>query len=316
MNSSTKQHIAYGIIIVLVVSGLLYYQNHAVTNLEADFNLKLSSLSSQLDKLTTLLSSEVLRLEQKDVELVQNITGLGKSLTEREEEIKSLTGELGQLKVESAQQISELEENIQKLKIENQDFSAIIDDIVKAVVSVKTNVGSGSGFIVDLDGYIVTNYHVVQGATAAIILTNDGGRHSVRSVGYDEAADIAVLKIDASGLSRLKWGDSGKVKIGEKVIAVGSPGGLDFSVTQGIVSAFRTSKGNNYVQIDVPINPGNSGGPLVTIAGEAVGVNSLKISGFEGVGFAIASNQVKDIVDPIIDQDEELLAQIEAQQQG
>ena len=94
------------------------------------------------------------------------------------------------------------------------------------------------------------------------------------------------------------------------MIAVGSPGGLDFTVTQGIISAKRQNDGNSYIQIDVPINPGNSGGALVTIEGKVAGVNSLKLAGFEGVGFALASNQVQEIIEPMIAADKARVAQL------
>lgn len=216
-------------------------------------------------------------------------------------EIEGLTGELGELKIESQKQLSSLEEQISGLKSEFKDFSEVIDEVLPSVVSVKTNIGVGSGFIIDSGGYIVTNYHVINGASAASVITSEGGAYAVSLVGTDINADIALLKIDASGLKKLSFGNSDNVKVGEKVIAVGNPGGLDFSVTQGIVSAVNRedSRGNLYIQIDVPINPGNSGGPLINTEGQVIGVNTLKLAGFEGVGFALASNNVEDVVDDL-----------------
>ena len=120
--------------------------------------------------------------------------------------------------------------------------------------------------------------------------------------GYDNNADIAVLKIDASDLRALKFGDSDEVKVGEKVIAAGNPAGLSFTVTEGIVSAFRTFNNVNYIQTDVPINPGNSGGPLINTKGEIIGINNFKVGGFEGLGFAISSSNVRSVVNKIIDE--------------
>ncbi|MEK6901521.1 MAG: trypsin-like peptidase domain-containing protein, partial [Nanoarchaeota archaeon] len=102
----------------------------------------------------------------------------------------------------------------------------------------------------------------------------------------------------------LRFGNSHNAKVGEKVIAIGNPGGLDFSVTQGIISATnrQDSNGNQYIQIDVPINPGNSGGPLINAEGKVLGVNTLKLVGFEGLGFALASSYVDDIITTIIEE--------------
>jgi serine protease Do len=220
-------------------------------------------------------------------------------------EIKSLTGDLDQVKFDNKKQLGELEEKLSGLKAEFSDFSSVIENSVPAIVSVRTNVGLGSGFIVHGDGYIVTNYHVIEGATAASVIDSELESHAVRLVGFDANADVAVLKIEGRRLPRLSWGNSGDVKVGEKVIAVGNPGGLEFTVTQGIVSAIKRSdaRGRDLIQIDVPINPGNSGGPLINTKGRVVGVNTLKIAGFEGVGFALASDYVENIVDAIIDED-------------
>ena len=175
--------------------------------------------------------------------------------------------------------------------------------MIKSVVSIKTENSVGSGFIVDSRGYIVTNYHVIQDKNSLNVMGVDGSTRSARVVGFDGSADIAVLKIEGT-YDKLDFADSNSIAIGEKVIALGSPAGFDFSVTEGIVSATnRVSNGIKYIQTDVPINPGNSGGPLVNKAGLVVGVNTLKISGFEGIGFAIASNDVKVIADRLISQD-------------
>ena len=120
-------------------------------------------------------------------------------------------------------------------------------------------------------------------------------------MGYDSSADIAVLKINAPDLASLGFGNSDDVKVGEKVIAAGNPAGLAFTVTEGIVSATRTdTNGIKYIQTDVPINPGNSGGPLINVKAEVIGINNFKIGGFEGLGFAIASNDVSNVVNKII----------------
>ncbi|MEJ2590358.1 MAG: DegQ family serine endoprotease [Candidatus Thiodiazotropha sp.] len=152
----------------------------------------------------------------------------------------------------------------------------------------------GSGFIISDDGYILTNYHVVDGADQVIVRTNDRKEYVAKVVGKDKRSDIALLKIDAKNLKAVKIGDSKDLKVGEWVLAIGSPFGFDHSVTAGIVSAKgRSLPSENYVpfiQTDVAINPGNSGGPLFNLDGEVVGINSQIYSrsgGFMGLSFAI-----------------------------
>ena len=154
--------------------------------------------------------------------------------------------------------------------------------------------GAGSGFIVSPDGYILTNGHVVQGASQVTVRLVDQREFKARVVGTDERTDIAVLKIAASGLPVVRFGDPAKLQPGQWVLAIGSPFGFENSVTAGIVSAMgRSLPTENYVpfiQTDVAVNPGNSGGPLFNLQGEVVGINSQIFSrtgGFMGVSFAI-----------------------------
>jgi serine protease Do len=160
----------------------------------------------------------------------------------------------------------------------------------------------GSGFIISADGYILTNYHVVDGADQIIVRINDRREYEAKVVGKDERSDIALLKIDAKGLPAVKIGDSKDLKVGEWVLAIGSPFGFDHSVTAGIVSAKgRNLPSENYVpfiQTDVAINPGNSGGPLFNLDGEVVGINSQIYSrsgGFMGLSFAIPIDVAMDV---------------------
>ncbi|HZT00770.1 MAG TPA: DegQ family serine endoprotease [Steroidobacteraceae bacterium] len=154
--------------------------------------------------------------------------------------------------------------------------------------------GAGSGFIVSPDGYVLTNGHVVEGASQVTVRLVDQREFRARVVGTDERTDIAVLKIAASGLPVVRFGDPSKLRPGEWVLAIGSPFGFDNSATAGIVSAIgRSLPAENYVpfiQTDVAVNPGNSGGPLFNLQGEVVGINSQIFSrtgGFMGVSFAI-----------------------------
>ena len=156
---------------------------------------------------------------------------------------------------------------------------------------------SGSGFVISNDGYILTNHHVVDQATEIQVLFSDRSEYQATIIGSDRRSDLALLKIEAKGLDALKFANSDKVKVGDWVLAIGSPFGLDYSVTAGIVSAkgrsLPTEQGENYVpfiQTDVAINPGNSGGPLFNLDGRVVGINSQIFSrsgGSLGLSFSI-----------------------------
>ncbi|MGE5327974.1 MAG: S1C family serine protease [Deltaproteobacteria bacterium] len=173
--------------------------------------------------------------------------------------------------------------------------------------------GIGSGIIVDPNGYILTNHHVAGGKNKRIIVTLSGG-DSVDGVTLwsDSVIDLAVVKINVSGLPAAKLGDSGMLRVGEPAIAVGNPLGLQFqkTVTSGIVSALNrtveisTEQGINYmedlIQTDASINPGNSGGPLMNSKGEVIGINTIKVTAAEGIGFAIPINIAKPIVNSFI----------------
>ena len=172
--------------------------------------------------------------------------------------------------------------------------------------------GIGSGVIISPDGYIVTNDHVIDGATNIKVTLNDRRILSAKLVGTDKLTDIAVIKVDATGLPAIAWGDSTALKPGQTVLAFGSPfGSLQFSVTRGIVSAvdrqnpYRDDarKPGGYIQTDAAINPGNSGGALVNAHGELVGINQFIISNsgsFEGAGFAIPAQIVRHAANEII----------------
>jgi serine protease Do len=163
--------------------------------------------------------------------------------------------------------------------------------------------GVGSGFIIDSDGYVVTNNHVISGADSITVRMNDDRQYDAEVIGYDEKTDLALLKIDAEDLVVSTLGDSDTTRVGDWVVAIGNPFGLGGTATAGIVSArgrdIRSGPYDDYMQIDAPINRGNSGGPVFNIAGEVVGVNTAIISpngGSVGIGFAIPANQVKNIV--------------------
>ena len=164
----------------------------------------------------------------------------------------------------------------------------------------------GSGFIISKDGYVITNHHVVKGADEIIVKLNDRRELIAELVGSDPRSDIALLKLDAANLPTVKIGSSDNVKVGQWVLAIGSPFGFDASVTAGIVSAKgRSLPSENYVpfiQTDVAINPGNSGGPLFDLDGNVVGINSqiyTRSGGFMGLSFAIPMEDAMDVVEQL-----------------
>ncbi len=164
----------------------------------------------------------------------------------------------------------------------------------------------GSGFIVSKDGYILTNNHVISEADQIFVRLNDRRELEAKLIGSDPSSDLALLKVEADNLPKLEMGDSEKLKVGEWVVAIGSPFGFDYSVTAGIVSAKGRSLPNeNYVpfiQTDVAINPGNSGGPLFNLDGEVVGINSqiyTRSGGFMGLSFAIPMNVAMEVVEQL-----------------
>ena len=164
--------------------------------------------------------------------------------------------------------------------------------------------GVGSGFILNADGYVMTNAHVVEGAEEVFVTLTDKREFKARVIGADKRTDVAVVKIEAAGLQAVRVGDVSRLKVGEWVIAIGSPFGLENTVTAGIVSAKARDTGDflPFIQTDVAINPGNSGGPLINMRGEVVGINSQIYSrsgSFIGISFAIPIDEAIRVADQL-----------------
>jgi len=164
--------------------------------------------------------------------------------------------------------------------------------------------GVGSGFVLSPDGFIMTNAHVVEGADEVIVTFTDKRELKARVVGTDRRTDVAVIKVEAAGLPAVRIGDVSRLRVGEWVMAIGSPFGLDNTVTAGIVSAKQRDTGDYlpFIQTDVAINPGNSGGPLLNLRGEVVGINSQIYSrsgGFMGISFAIPIDEAMRVADQL-----------------
>ncbi len=175
----------------------------------------------------------------------------------------------------------------------------------------RKKVGTGSGVIISPDGYIITNYHVIENSTEVIVTTNDNREYEAEIIGFDEVNDIAVLKIDTdSNLDYIFFGDSDSTLIGEWVLAVGNPYNLNSTVTAGIISSKSRDlnefdqKNQSFIQTDAAVNFGNSGGALVNIQGELIGINTLIQSmtgGYVGYSFAVPSNTVRKIFEDILE---------------
>lgn len=206
----------------------------------------------------------------------------------------------------------------------DSNLADIIGEIMPAVVGVNKHifitrfgepsleqVESGSGVIIASDGYIVTNHHVVEGAESITVIIPDRGRYEAELIGFDVLTDLALLRVDESGLTEMALGDSDLIRVGETVMAIGNPlGFFQQSVTAGIISAvgrqvrFPGSEyAHTFVQTDALVNPGNSGGPLVNTDGEIVGINTAKISllGVEGIGLSIPSNTVSRVMADLVE---------------
>lgn len=164
--------------------------------------------------------------------------------------------------------------------------------------------GVGSGFLISADGYILTNHHVIDGASSIVVSMSDKKEYKAKVVGSDERSDVAVLKIEGANLPFLAAANSDNIKVGQWVMAAGSPFGLENTVTAGIVSAIKRDTGEyeSFIQTDAAVNPGNSGGPLVNMSGEVVGINSQILSNsgaFAGIALAIPINEALKVADQI-----------------
>ena len=291
-----KKHILASVIVLAIVMGsLLYYTNYSVKKAREDYNEKIVFLNNTFQTDLTNAKSDL----TAQINLLENL--LENAQKENQQKIITLTSLIEEIEEKSNLQLTELKSELKSIQIKSADFSAIVYDVLKSVVSVRTDKGQGSGVIIGRGGFIVTNVHVINGASRVEIYTYGKDTYDTSLVGYNSDADIAVLKIDEGNLQYLEFADSDDIKIGDKVIALGNPAGLDFTVTEGIISAKRKASNNlDYFQTDVPLNPGNSGGPLVNKEGNVVGINNFKVGGFESLGFALTSDDVKDAVDAIM----------------
>ena len=313
-----KELLTYLSIVIVIVGAVSFYFHKQNQKIVQDYSAKVTKLNEDLKDTKSELGSDI--EETKDV-LSSDIGSVRNNLNvlkdKSNKEFKTLSDLIKEIEKQSNLKLDQLKSEVRDIQIKSADFSAIVDDVLNSVVSIKTSAGQGSGAFIRSGGYIVTNLHVISGSNPAAItaITYGNQQYPASLVGYDTNGDIAVLKVNKD-MPYLEFGNSDEVKVGTKVIAAGNPAGLSFTITEGIVSALRANADNglDYIQTDVPINPGNSGGPLINQKGEIIGINNFKYGGFESLGFAIASNEVDSIVNTLIGQYEQQLAQ-QAQQQ-
>lgn len=268
------------VFIFMVISGVALYSLYMKQNIEyTTLNAKVTNIQENINTLTTSL-----------IETKQTI----------EETANTLNLKIGSVQDEIQQELSQVKASV------SSDFSDIVEISAKSVVTVRTDYSQGTGFIINNDGYIVTNAHVLADsfgklATGIKAVTYEQETKTAEFIGYNGDFDVALLKISGD-YDSLTLADSDDVQVGEKVIAIGNPLGLQFSVSEGIVSAVHRKGSNNieaYIQTDASLNPGNSGGPLINKKGEAIGINNFKIGNTEGLGFALESNYIKSGVNTI-----------------
>jgi S1-C subfamily serine protease len=266
-------------LIVLLISNSLF-----IYLLYGQLQLSYNKLESAIKDMNTKNQNQFNEITENLLENKRNIRTLST-------EISSIDNEFVQL----GEEFIELKSSV------SSDFSEITEELIKSVVTISTDVGQGSGFFIANGGYLITNYHVLKGASAAGVYTYDGKVHAVSSVGQDINMDVALLKIEKD-YPELKLADSDKIVQAEKVLAIGNPYGLSFSVSEGIVSATNRIGPNGlnvYIQTTAELNSGNSGGPLINKNKEVIGMNNFKLSESEGLGFALESNYIKETVNNI-----------------
>ena len=278
------RNVLYSLVIVLALLQIVSF---------TVFSIYSSKLNAKLDvnarELAESIEDSIFAQQQYTTQLVETYDAL---YQDNFQEISNLLSE----------QQEDFKQQIRVLQSSQEDFSGIAEDAVKSVVSVSTGSSIGTGFIVHPEGYLVTNYHVIDSNQNNVrVLTYDRSILQARFIGGDENRDLALLKIDGN-FDVISLGNSDELQVGKKVIAIGNPLGLSFTVTEGIVSGLDRVGPNGlaeYIQTDVSLNPGNSGGPLIDMMGEVVGINNFKIGGAESLGFALESNVIRQRVNAI-----------------
>lgn len=328
MADVTHKHLILMSVLFLVLlssglGGFYYYYAQTLQRLTAEYDTKITGLA------TTLKQTEgALRYYIKDSndalkgDINGKITSLGKTVsdtraalfneiedtrTTTQQSFQQLSGRLNETEKQSQERLDELSANLKTIRLASKDFSALVPEVLPAIVSIRVTADSGarmgSGAFTDDRGYVVTNEHVIRNATSITLKTADGASYAARVVAFDVNADIAVLATDVPSPHTLAF--ARYVNVGEKVIALGSPAGLEFTVTEGIVSRTNILNAFNVklVQTDAAVNQGSSGGPLLNIAGEIIGITSSKRMDLENVGFAIHADTARTLSEGMIADD-------------
>ena len=281
------------LLLLFLIIVALGYQQYAFLNFRDATNANMVALQDNFNS----------QLKASNTNLNAKINSLNEETSKSDEKILRVVSQLDKA---SSTKFNELSSQLKDVQIKSQDFSAIIEDVIPAVVGVSTSQSLGSGAIITDDGFIITNYHVIDKDADNIQVFTSGERvHDVVLIGFNQPLDVAILKIDVNNFDYLEFVDTTDIKVGDKVIAVGNPYGLSFSVTEGIISAVNREGANGYevyAQTDVPINPGNSGGPLINLDSKIVGINNFKVGNAEGLGFALQADTAKKSAFDIIEQ--------------
>ena len=254
--------------------------------------------------ITILLNGLIVKQTLENQELKKQISKLEDSTNKKLNELAvnvintkaTISGDISSLN----QNLNETNKEINLLKANiNEDFSGIIEDSIKSILTIQTLSKQGTGFLINENGYLVTNAHILTNELGELtqiiqILTYNNKIYSGEIIGIIEEMDLALLKINEK-TNYLELEESSNVQIGDKVIAIGHPQGLQFSVTDGIISAInrQESEITSYVQTNAELNQGNSGGPLINTEGKVVGMNNFKLAESEGLGFALESDKIK-----------------------
>lgn len=290
---------------LLVSIGVLVYLYTDLQQYKDQTDQRLSQTEAELDSKMALLQNETkatnealqYRLEAKDQVFEQALKSIRDEYHTRMQTLLKLVDE-----IEKTSKVK-MDELKKQLSDKNPgDLSEEIDTALDSIVSVTTDAALGSGALVSKNGDIVTNNHVVDGARSISITLRSGKVLPAQLIYKTAEYDIAFLRIAGDSYPFLEFADSDLLKPGEKVVALGNPAGLQFSASEGIVSATHRSIAsfNDVIQIDVSINQGSSGGPLINKYGRIIGITSFKIKGSDDLGFAIPSNAVKRLLERFV----------------
>ncbi|MFC1722682.1 S1C family serine protease, partial [Nanoarchaeota archaeon] len=286
--------------------------NQSMAQLETKMQVQESGLETQIGQAKKEMRKEIDDAKQGLISADNSVrTSVTKLDTEARERDRTLTESIQEISEESTAELDKLENQLKSVQEAQVDFTEVVPKAVRSVVSVgvfgefENFMSAGSGAIVHQNGYVITNYHVVDDLEHIKVRTNVQNVYDAEIIGYDIKWDLALLKMDTTKqFVKLLWADEDDLYVGQPVIAIGNPVGLEASVSQGIISSIDRYLESDipYLQTDVAINPGNSGGPMLDKDGKIVGIMTLKLigEGVEGLGFAIKSDHAREVANKIL----------------